>query len=113
MPPPEPFIVEVGTVAIGAVAFTGWDSGMAVAFGIFRPNGDYIPSEHATVLDGRELPNVDRLRIAWADGRPLDCDAVGLLDYATTAGVDDREVTAFGVRDIAFLSGSLPPNNGH
>ncbi len=106
MPPPKPFIVEVGATVIGAVAFTSWDYGMAVAFGIFRPNGHYIPNEHATVLEGRELPNSDRLRITWADGRPLACDAVGLLDYATTAGDDGREVTAFGVRDTAFLNGS-------
>lgn len=106
MPPPKPFIVEVGTTIIGTVAFTGWDYGMAVAFGIFRPNEDYIPSEHATVLEGCELPNSDRLRVIWADGRPLACDAVGLLDYATTAGVDGREVTAFGVRDTVFLNGS-------
>lgn len=79
---------------------------MAVAFRIFRPNGDYIPSEHATVLEGRDLPNSDRLRVTWADGRPLACDAVGLLDYAKTVGDDGREVTAFGVRDTAFSNGS-------
>ena len=88
------------------MAFTGWDSGMAVAFGTFRPNEDYIPSEHATVLDGRELLHTDTLRLTWADGRPLACDAVGLLDYATNAGDAGREINAFGVQDNAFSNGS-------
>lgn len=106
MAPSKSFIVEAGTTVIGTVSFTGWDHGMAVAFGMFHPNGDYMPGEHATVLEGRELPNSDRLRITWTDGKPLACDAVGLLDYATTAGDDAREVTAFGVRDTAFFNGS-------
>ncbi|WP_404710865.1 hypothetical protein [Sphingomonas sp. MMS24-J13] len=102
MPPAKPFIVEVGATVIGAVAFTGWDAGMAIAFGIFRPNEVYIPNDHATVLDGRELPNTNKLRLSWADGRPLVCDAVGLLDYAASAGNDGREITAFGVQGSAF-----------
>jgi hypothetical protein len=75
---------------------------MAIAFGIFRPNEAYVSGDHATVLDGRELPNTGKLRVSWGDGQPLTCDAVGLLDYASTAGDDGREVTAFGVRDSAF-----------
>jgi len=105
VPPSKPFLVVAGNTVIGAVAFTGWDSGMAVAFGIFRPNERYVPSEHATVLDGRELLNTDKLRLSWADGRPLTCDAIGLLDCASNAGNDGREITAFGVRDGAFSNG--------
>lgn len=102
MLPSKPFIVEAGPIVIGAVVFTGWDAGMAVAFGIFRPNEVYTPSDHATVLDGCELQNAGEIRVSWADGKPLTCEAIGLLDYAANAGDDGREITAFGVRDIAF-----------
>jgi hypothetical protein len=79
---------------------------MAVAFGIFRPNEYYVSTEHATALDGIERFHADKLRLCWADGKPLICDAVGLIDCAAEAGDDGREVNAFGVRDIAFLSES-------
>ncbi|MET0307190.1 MAG: hypothetical protein ABW023_00655 [Sphingomonas sp.] len=102
MPPPKPFIVDVGSSVIGAVTFTGWDPGMAVAFGIFRPNEDYIGREHATVLDGVELLHTDKLHLTWPDGRSLICDAVGLVDNAADGGIDSREIVAFGVRDGEF-----------
>jgi hypothetical protein len=102
MPPPKPFVVEVGTVVIGAVAFTGWDSGMGVAFGVFRPVDEYRPSDHATQMDGNLTDRPIDLRITWTDGRLLVCDAVALIDHSSTAGDDGREVTAFGVRDEAF-----------
>jgi hypothetical protein len=106
MPPQESFIVQVGSKVIGVVDFTGWDSGMGVAFGVFRPTEAYRPSDHATQVDGNLLDRVVDLRITWADGRRLICDAVGLIDHSLEAGDDGREVTAFGMRDEAFWTGS-------
>ena len=102
MPPPKPFIVEAGTTVIGAVAFTGWDSGMGVAFGVFRPTDAYRAFDHATQIDGSLIDRPADLRITWADGSLLACDAVGLIDHSSNAGDNGREVTAFGVRDRAF-----------
>jgi hypothetical protein len=105
MPPPKPFIVEANGTVIGAVAFTGWDSGMGVAFGIFRPSGAYHSSEHATQIDGSLLDRAVDLRLTWADGRQLACDTVGLVDHSGEVGDDGREITALGVRDEAFWDG--------
>jgi hypothetical protein len=106
MPPPKPFIVEAGTTVIGAVRFTGWDDGMGIAFGVFRPTGAYRRSDHATQIDGSLIDRPVDLRVTWADGRLLACDAVGLIDHSSDAGDDGLEVTAFGVRDEAFWNGS-------
>lgn len=79
---------------------------MGVAFGIFRPTDTYRPSDHATQVDGSLVDHFVDLRVTWADGRLLACDAVGLIDHSSEIGEDGREVTVFGVRDEAFWDGS-------
>lgn len=102
MPLPKPFIVEAGTTVIGTVTFTGWDSGMGVAFGLFRPTDAYRPFDHATQIDGNLIDRPHNLKVTWPDGDLLSCDAIGLVDHSNVAGDEGREVTAFGVRDKAF-----------
>jgi hypothetical protein len=104
--PASPFIVQVGSASIGTVALTRWDDGMAVAGGIFRPTSNYKPQEHATELDGINLTQPTKLRLAWADGRPLDCELVTLVDWSRDVGEDGREIAAYGVLNSSFADGS-------
>jgi len=107
MPLPKPFIVAAGNVAIGAVAFTEWDDGMAVANGVFRPTDLYDPRQHATELDGIKLGQINQLALTWADGRTLACELVTLVDWSKEAGEEfGREIAAYGVTDRNFWNGS-------
>ena len=93
----SPFIVRAGNAAIGTVALTQWDDGMAVAGGLFRPASNYNAQEHATELDGITVTQSAKLSLCWDDGRPLHCELVTLVDWSREAGEEGREIAAYGV----------------
>jgi hypothetical protein len=106
MPQLQSFMVKAGRTEIGTVHFFAWDDGMAVATGRFRPSETYRAQDHATQIGDDLLTRTKPLHVVWNDGRNLECDAIGLIDYSDEVGDEGRELIAFGVVDLSFRNGS-------
>ena len=104
------YTVCAGCTVIGKVCLADWDRGMGVAGGIFVPNENYVPQLHASEVDGAAQVQSEAMALTIVDafgGQPF-LEDIYLMDWASEAGPDGRELTVFGI-DILGVFGPESP----